>query len=214
MPVQENQKGDSPMTNPGDAADTARLIKKPSRKKMIKYAIFILLFLLIVAIAHLYGPYRGKVVDLETGSPIKGAAVLMVFYVETVFQSGDCVDGVETVTDANGEFRIPRYLALTFRPFYNWKSYGYVTIFKPGYGAYPDHIEAMPRFEIGGSLPENEYVTIQLPRLKTIKERKRNLSLSLPLDLPGRKMKNLLKLISQEHVNVGLPPIPPKRYGE
>jgi hypothetical protein len=195
------------MTDEGASPVTDGVSKKSFRKKLIKYSFFILFAAFIVsitAIAHIFGPYMGKVVDLETGEPIEGAAVLMVFHTESFFASGACADAVETITDPKGEFLIPWYLALTFQPFSSWKPHGYVTIFKPGYGAYPDHDNSRPLFKPNGSVPENDYVTIRLPKLKTIEERKRNW-ISAP-DIPERKMRNLLRLESEERVNVGLSP--------
>lgn len=189
------------MTNQGGASSVKGGIKKPLKKKVIRYSIFFLVIVTFVAIAHIYGPYTGKVVDLETGEPIEGAAVLMVFYTETFFAVSSYGDAVETLTDSKGEFRIPWYLALTFRPLYSWEPHGYVTIFKPGYGAYPGHDDSKPLFMPNGTLPENEYVTIRLPRLKTIEERRRN-TVSPP-DIPERKMRNLLRLESEERVNLG-----------
>jgi len=190
------------MTDQGGASGTESRIKKPSRKKMIRYSLIFLAIVTFIAIAHIYGPYTGKIVDLETGEPIEGAAVLMVFDTETFFDVSSYGDAVETLTDSKGEFRIPWFLALTFHPISSWESHGYVTIFKPGYGAYPGHDDSKPLFMPNGTLPENEYVTIRLPRLKTIEERKINL-ISLP-DIPRRKMKNLIRLEREERINVGL----------
>ena len=55
--------------------------KKRSAKRTIKYILLFLLAVFIVlttAIAHIFGPYEGKVVDLATGKPLEGAAVLIV----------------------------------------------------------------------------------------------------------------------------------------
>lgn len=203
------------MTHRGKAPESGRRNGKPSGDKVVTYSVLLLLALFvfgITAIAHKFGPYMGKVVDLETGAPIEGAAVLIRFSTESFFASGAYADAVETLTDHKGEFRIPWYLATTFHPISKWKPNGYVTIFKPGYGAYPGHRKALPRFEVGGTLPENKYVTIRLPRLKTIEERKRNL-ISIYASVPDRKMRNLLRLESQERVNVGITPYSAKRLG-
>jgi hypothetical protein len=195
------------MTDEGASPVRDGVSKKSFRKKVIKYSFLILFTAFIVsitAIAHIFGPYMGKVVDLETGEPIDGAAVLMVFYTESFFASSAYAGAVETLTDPKGEFRIPWYLALTFHPFSVWEPHGYVIIFRPGFGAYPDHKKALPRFKVGGTLPENEYVTIRLPLLKTLEERKDNL-FYIP-GIPERKMQNLLRLEGEERVSRGLKP--------
>jgi hypothetical protein len=195
------------MTIQEGAAGTEPGSRKPLWKRLFKHSFLILFVAFIVsvtAIAHIYGPYTGKVVDLETGAPIEGAAVLMEFRTESFYASGASADAVETLTDANGEFRISWYLAITFHPLSSWKPDGYVTIFKPGFGAYPGHDDSKPLFMPNGTLPQNEYVTIMLPRLKTMEERKRNW-LTTP-NIPERKMRNLLKLESEERVNLGFKP--------
>lgn len=128
------------------------------------------------AITHQYGPYMGKVVDKETNEPIGGAVVFMRFYTLGLFSVSHFADAVEVLTDQNGEFRIPAQRIFVFRPVNWWESYGSTIIFKPGYGAYPGHKDVSPRFKPGGSLPEGQHVTIKLPKLKTIEERKDNLS--------------------------------------
>ena len=178
-------------------------IWKGFKKHPFLYSVVVLI-VCVTAIVHPFGPYRGKVVDLETGAPIEGAAVLIVFFTETFFSVTSYADAVETVTDEKGEFRIWWRLATTFHPLNKWKPDGYVTIFKPGYGAYPGHKNAKPRFEVGGTIPESQYVTFRLPKLKTISERRKNI-VSLP-NIPKNKMKNLIRLKSEERVNVGLTP--------
>lgn len=187
--------------------DMAHRGKRPIRNKIIKYTFLVLFIAFVVsitAIAHFYGPYMGKVVDLETGAPIEGAVVLLVFYTESFYAVSAYADAIEILTDSNGEFKIPKFLSLTFHPFSVWESEGYVKIFKPEYGAYPDHDASGPLFIPNGTVPQKKYITIKLPKLKTIKERK-ELMPSHP-DIPKRKMRYLLKYISEERVNVGLSP--------
>lgn len=59
-----------------------------------------------------WGPFRGQVVDAETGAPIANAHVMVSWrsrrfggFVETL---SDFFDARETVTDAQGRFEIPR----------------------------------------------------------------------------------------------------------
>ena len=59
-------------------------------------------------------PFEGKVIDADTKQPIEGAVVLGVYYFTayTIAGSNSYVeDGQETLTDVNGEFKLPRRCA-------------------------------------------------------------------------------------------------------
>ena len=90
-----------------------------------------------------------------------------------------------------------------------WDDDCQVSIFRPGYGAYPGHRQAYSSLEEKQSrlIPENEYVTYYLPKLATIGEKKKNL-LNVPAlaGVPIEKMPNMQRLQSEERVNVGLKP--------
>jgi len=83
------------------------------------------------------GPYRGRVVEPETKRPIEGAAVLAVWWKEapaphpiiTVY------DAQETLTDKDGNFRIPGIIGGSLNPLAKIREPQF-TIFKPGYEAY------------------------------------------------------------------------------
>ena len=192
--------------------------KRISRRKIFKYSILILLVGLLIsisAITHRFGPYMGKVVDLETAAPLKGAAVLIGFRTDGIEGSGTYAGAFETVTDSNGEFIIPAQRVFVFHPLNEWNPNGYITIFKPGYGVYPGHDEVTPMFVPNGTIPEKEQVTFKLPELKTNEERKYNLGvIDVWADMPDRKIRNLLRLESQERVELGFSPLPAYRIGD
>lgn len=83
------------------------------------------------------GPYRGKVVDADTGQPIEGAAVLGEWHLETYASPGGPVgvycDVQETLTDKNGEFVVPTAWCLSPWPFTKMGRPAGFVIFKPGY---------------------------------------------------------------------------------
>ncbi|MHC4639242.1 MAG: peptidase associated/transthyretin-like domain-containing protein [Planctomycetota bacterium] len=175
--------------------------------KMLKLAGFIVVvavFLTACTVTHRYGPYSGKVVDAETKEPIAGAAVLIVFYTESwklTVAGSNFVDAVEVLTDEKGEFKIPVKRLTAVRFFNWWDAEGYVTIFKPGYGCYPTHKDAIPIFEPNGSMPAAQTVVFQLPPLRTREER-----LSLPalnFDIPYEKQEKLINLINKEMQELG-----------
>ena len=174
--------------------------------------LFLMLILLAssasCAITNKFGPYSGKVMDAGTKEPIEGAAVLVVFFTEEYGPAGAITrfaDAIETVTDKNGEFIIPAHRVTAFRPLQGWDKFGYFTIFKPGYGCYPESKGVSPMFEPNGTLPEKQHVIIELPRLKTIAER-RDAGLPTPSgSIPFEKQIKLIELINQERLFLGYP---------
>lgn len=90
--------------------------------------------------------YKGKVIDAETKEPIEGAVVVAVYEKQSlgiVESYSVTVDVKETLTDKNGEFHIPSYIAL-IQPL-SWGSYTTFIIFKPGYGNFPDYRTYPPK---------------------------------------------------------------------
>lgn len=145
-------------------------------------------------ITRKYGPYHGRVIEEATGDPIDGALVLMVFFTEMYTLGGfttHFVDAVETTTGDNGDFSIPARRLWAFRLPHQWDDIAPVTIFKPGYGAYSMRI-----------IPQDEHVTIRLPRLMTREERLDNLI--LPMGVPDEKIRSLLEQYRQERRRLGV----------
>lgn len=87
-----------------------------------------------------WGPFRGLVVDAETGKPIAGAHVMVMWERDNpnpVHWTQSFYDAQETVTDANGRFEIPRERRVLT-----------VLVSEPRFGAFAP-----------GYLPETEEVT-------------------------------------------------------
>ena len=159
---------------------------------------------------HRYGAFYGKVVDMETNEPLEGAAVLAVYYTESYGPAGahtHYLDAQETVTDKNGEFKIMPLTVKTFRVLHSFNPNVYFTIFKPGYGCYPWHKNVKPIFVPNGTLPVNQYVIIELPKLKTVSEKLANTMIPLSSKIPVEKYMKLNELINQEITNLGRSPI-------
>lgn len=157
-----------------------------------------------------HGPYQGKVIDAETKQPLVGAAVvarwdqvkLHLFGTNTVFW-----EAREVLTDKNGEFVLNaedielNAPAQTLRPTF--------IIFYPGYGSYP-RFHTTPQGFLGGIF-EGKGTTVELPQLKTAKERLEKLISPYDLsDAPYKYTPNLMQLINAESVSLGLQPYPPK----
>ena len=182
----------------------------------MKKLILILLFPFVIAssagctMTHKFGPYYGKVIDAETREPIEGAAVLVVFYTEQAGPAGSVThyaDALETVTDKKGEFSFPEHRITAFKPLHAWNPHGYFWIFKTGYGCYPRHKAVKPMFVPNGTLPADEYVTVEIPNVKKESREKRLTNYGCePVLIPKTKYKNLFRLINQERVDLGLEP--------
>jgi len=166
-----------------------------------------LMFLSGCAITHEFGPYMGKVVDKETEEPIEGAVVFMPFYTKSGNVGGSTsyyADAVEVQTDNKGDFLIPPYTVRVNHPLHSWDLYPNPIVFKPGYGAYPGHHGTTLSHYKNHEFPENELVTIKLPKLKTRKEKIDNLSNLYPGSAPQSAYKTLRQLEQDERKEAGL----------
>jgi hypothetical protein len=178
-------------------------------------AFLVLLAALVTAISgctitHRFGPFSGKVVEAETGEPIEGAVVLIAFYTEGFSVGGPVyrfADAVEALTDAKGEFYFPPRRVTLYRSMSIWDNECRISIFKPGYGAYPKNSKtfSVPNLEQSRFIPENERITFHLPKLLTLEEKKENLyKVENPAGIPNDKMQNLRRLEDEERINVGI----------
>lgn len=174
------------------------------------YLLLLIIFIsgISCTVTNKYGPYHGKVVDMETKQPIEGAAVLVVFLKESYSAGGtnyNYVDALETVTNENGEFKISSHRVASIGVLKGWDNYGHFTIFKPGYGCYPYHKNVKPMLIPGGTLPAEQYVVVELPKLETKEARIDNTD-CFPLSIPDEKMANLIELNNVERISLGLQP--------
>ena len=183
----------------------------PSMKKLcLAIAIFLLTTTNVLSADFLYhsdGPYRGKVVDLETGEPIEGAVVAAEWTLTHRF-----CDAKETVTDKNGEFILPKGSCFSFWPFTEMDP-ARVVVFKPGYLGYPplgaspeERRTRMPGFSGHEFQNKKEYNIIKLGRPKTRREREFTLGDAeiFTFDECYEKLPSLLRLVNEEARNLGL----------
>ena len=147
-----------------------------------------------------WGPFRGQLVDVETGQPIAGAVILVVWW-KAVFSpvqtNREFHDARETLTGPDGHFEVPRYPP----PFFTMQFFRPdVIYFAPGYG--PDTEVVAP--------PDGEMFVdptiIKLRRLKTREERIR-VQDSYPPSIPARNMPRLLEALNRERADLGFKPI-------
>ena len=153
-------------------------------------------------------PFEGKVTDADTKEPMEGAVVLALYYYETHTVAGSnshLKDGQETLTDKKGEFKLPR----SRRWFVLNRGYpeGKIVVFKPGYGVFPRHKRSEAVGENKSWPPPGKYVVYELPKLKTVEERKKNVTYADVFDeIPFRKKKLYLMKINEESISLGVPP--------
>lgn len=150
----------------------------------------------------------GKVIEKETGKPIEGAVVFIEFFTAEGTIGGLVhyhADAVETLTGDDGEFLIPPHRINTFKFMHGWDNHPRVIIFKPGYGAYPHHRDTEPHLGYG-TIPDGQYISIMLPKLNSIEDRRNNLGGLFVGGVPQEKQKILNGLETQERVEIGLKP--------
>lgn len=144
--------------------------------------------------------------DRETKEPIEGAAVLVVFNTVSATLGGAVyhyADAIETVTDRNGEFKLPAHRIISPGVLRRWDEDESITIFKPGYGCYPAHPDVSVG-ETGVTFRRNQLVTVELPKLKTREERVQNYGCYPSESVLKEKYAILFQLIQQERAALGL----------
>jgi hypothetical protein len=143
------------------------------------------------------GPFRGQVVDVETGAPIEGAVMLAVWWRTCGIFGQECfVDAREGVTGADGRFEVPRLTGLHLG-FHRRTTH----LFAAGYV-----------FDSEVVTPENgeplvDPTVMRLRRLKTREELLKKSS-SRPGRVPLEKMQEFTKAINVERKMFGADPLP------
>lgn len=146
-----------------------------------------------------WGPFRGQLVDVETGRPIVGAAVLVVWYeaVPTPVQTNQkFYDARETVTDAEGRFEVARLSP----PFFSFRIFPpQLSYFAPGYVAQAEVVTPPD------GQPFVAPTVVQMRRLKTREELWQK-SRGWPAMVPPEKMREFIKAVNMERGLLGLSP--------
>lgn len=159
------------------------------------------------ALVHHYDAITGKVVDLDTGEPLEGAAVHASYYT-TFYNMIDptswYLNSQETLTDDKGEFVIPAQFAFAFRPMNLFSNEVLFVIYKPWHGCFGICLSARCGTTLEGDLKEGSINLVGLPKLKTREERRLSASCT-PAD---GDYPMLFQLLNQERVEIGIPPLP------
>lgn len=167
--------------------------------------------------AEAAGPWKGQIVDAETGQPLEGVVVLAMWYKRHTSPGGWAGGGYyaseEVVTGVEGRFVIQERATWTFNPFSSIKG-PEIMIFKPGYGlwrfqgseAWPkDAYEQGVRAKEAWKQFEGDGAVIALPPLKTREERLKFLShIYWPPDAPMEKTRRIREAEESERAYLGL----------
>lgn len=139
-----------------------------------------------------WGPFRGQFVDEETGQPIAGAAILVVWLMDIPMLVQDVQvfdDAREAVTDAEGRFEIPQRLPALFWLFIRKPE---VILFAPGYGHYEEVVTPPD------GRPFVDPTIVQMSQLKTHDQWCDYVWRLPPGGVPEQKMSQLVEAINKE----------------
>ena len=152
------------------------------------------------------GPYKGRIIDADTGDPIEGVVVLGKWSREHITPGGavsEYYDARETITDNNGEFSIPGQgllIASNVTPMS-------VLIFKAGC----EYLETTwLGLKVDGILRqrvkwEGDKAVIPLKKLTMEERKKRGSPPDPPTEAAFEKVRLLLIEINKDRVVRGLP---------
>jgi hypothetical protein len=155
--------------------------------------------------------YHGQVIDAETGKPLEGAVVVVIWHTEPRIAMDPPEyfhDAKEALTDAQGNFRLEASPAINWNPLMAIKDPN-IVIFQPGYEPFA-LLRTLTRqgFKSFEDVDQafQKGATIKLPKLKT-QEEVRKFSGFGDLGIGGvpfDKVSNLLKLLNVQRKIAGL----------
>ena len=161
--------------------------------------------------------YHGRVVDQETGEPLAGAVVTVVWFRSPILGlegTRDFQSAQETVADGDGKFSLVVSPGIDWNPLTYIRKEPEIVIFQPGYE--PTWAGWMRRNKFETSLEFAEALkkgtTIQLRKLKTREELVKFTDVVF-LTHPTVRYENIPRLIDAVNVQnkmVGLQPYPAK----
>ena len=161
-------------------------------------------------------PYRGRIIDMENKKPIEGMAVFAEYSIKGLTLGGVVTAYVvakEALTDKDGIFELPHFFRIGLWPLNYFSGITYISIFKPAYPCtwinfYPQsRAEYHPYYKVDKCYSQHGFVTVEVKKLKTWKERWDNLD-CFPSSIYNDKKSRLFQLRNQERINLGLEPIP------
>lgn len=176
--------------------------------------VLIVLMLPLSGCAFMGGPWKGKVLDVETKEPLEGAVVLIFWERQFLTPAGRNAyfyDAREAVTDKNGEFELSSYFSINLVPLISYIDDPVFVVYKPGYGslnriALGDYLTGAETkaqdMKLSGKMFRLAPGVIELPRLKTIEERRSISAAPVGHEKDWEKQKLLIKAIREEWGNL------------
>ncbi len=144
-----------------------------------------------------WGPFRGRIVDADTGEPIPGAAVVVVWmeHVPNPVQGQErFYDALAAVTDFGGRFEIPRRNP----PFFSFR-------IAPPYQSYraPGYV-----FQTEATAPDGQLIVSMRARERLSPDERFRSSPGIGILLiPEEKLKGLREAVNTKRRAMGLRPI-------
>jgi hypothetical protein len=162
------------------------------------------------------GPWRGQVVNAETGEPLEGVVVLAVWdkiSPGVMHPRREYHDVDEVVTGAEGRFAIPARHVLTANPFVSLDGPN-LHMFKAGYGTWRKR--GIPPFTLNRDevrkLMEKEGIVFELPALRSREERLNALP-SRPSGVSETRIPRFMEALDGERIYLGLTPFGKRKDG-
>jgi hypothetical protein len=158
--------------------------------------------------------YHGTVVDDETGQPLSGAVVTVIWYTTPIVsmeRTRSFLNAQEALTDSEGKFLLLSSPAIDWNPFTSVRKPPEVVIYKPGYAPLALASPAWKQVTKFGTIDEalKTGPIIKLPKLKTKEELRKFTSLGLLAgEAPHDKVPNLVKAANIQSKMAGLQPYP------
>jgi hypothetical protein len=166
------------------------------------------------------GPWRGQVVDAETGQSLEGVVVVAVWDKMSpgaMHPKREFHDVDEVVTDADGRFVLPERRLLTANPLVSIEG-PELMMFRGGYGQWAFRgaaerrtLELVERVQRGQQMwkrfLDGEHTVFELASLKTREARFRFIArVSPPARVPATSTPRLYQAVSRERLALGLEP--------
>jgi hypothetical protein len=187
------------------------------RKDLIMRSIIVLFMLSLILTlsatpAMTAGPWRGRIIDIETKEPLEDAVVVAYWYRVWRTPAGgipDLYEIKEVLTNKEGKFEITSYTPINLLPILSYIRGPEFIIFKPGYlslsGRHLDeNIIDKPAEFRATKIYRLAPGIIELPKLKTKEERLKAMPGPVGEDSDYKKQKLFIRLLNEEDKNLGL----------
>jgi hypothetical protein len=190
-----------------------------SRELLIRSAFIALVTVLLSGSAEGAGPWKGQILERETGQPIAGAVVLAIWTVRSwgeIHPEDEFHSAFEAVSDADGRFVIPAHTAVPTKPLTAIRG-PQILIFKAGFGPWEfqggpyyavaeDSYAREERIKHSWEAFEKEGAGFELRRLADRQQRLSWNSMVRPRSVPPERMLGFLEALDAERVSLGVPP--------